>query len=224
MNDKRNRSSHNEATAFLRSSENGHKTSENFKVIRATCPNCQKQYKLSREKAGKRVRCKNCETLFSLPGGKRQRNNPRPSIAQEGSVSHSEDSDLKKIGAVVILIISLGIGTYRLIIRPIMDGSRYSEAERLTTEVIQEMNEMADLAEGTDFTKEMSPELQRRIDESSAKMEAKAKRLFSLKLSSPDRLKLKQKHGPALKRAKTRFEQAMMKQLKRAFSQTNRRK
>lgn len=172
------------------------------------------------------MKCKNCGTLISVPGGTAKRKRSPKSLARAPSVSYSQDndSDLKKIGAVIIMIISLGMGTYRLIIRPLMNHSHYSEAERLTAEAIREMNAMADLAESTDIAKEIPPNVQRKMDASVANVESITRRLLSLKLTNDDRLKLKRKHGQALDEAKSRFDRAMARQLKRAFSQINRRK
>ncbi|MCA9072061.1 MAG: hypothetical protein KDA84_24200 [Planctomycetaceae bacterium] len=122
----------------------------------------------------------------------------------------------------IMLIVSLGMGTYRLVIRPLMNGSRYSEADRLTSELIQGMNDMAEIAEGLDVTEDLSPDMKRKMDDGAARMEVKTKRLMSLKLSNADRMKLKQKHGLALDQAKARFDRAMTNVLRRAFSQMKR--
>lgn len=52
-------------------------------VIPVPCPNCGRTYKLSGDKAGKRVKCKDCQTLITVPGGSKRRRKEQPAATFE---------------------------------------------------------------------------------------------------------------------------------------------
>ncbi|MCA9072062.1 MAG: hypothetical protein KDA84_24205 [Planctomycetaceae bacterium] len=88
----------NESTAYHPQRESSQDVSEYPKVIPAACPNCEKRYKLGSDKAGKRVKCRECGTLISLPRIKPKKNPVQTPTLQSSSVRDTSESDLKKSG------------------------------------------------------------------------------------------------------------------------------
>lgn len=189
------------------------------KVILVSCPECGQEYKLSGDKAGKRVKCRECETRILVPGGVAK---PKiKSVPQLSSPTKKEQQPtaFQKLGSVIGGV----IGIYWLCTNVIgCVSSDYPEADRLTREIIQTMDEAATLAEGLDPTQDMPSAVEKQMNDYTQQMETKTKRLLTLELSNKDRSKLKQKHQADLDQAKHRFDQAMTKLLKQALSNLKR--
>jgi len=198
-----------ELADFLPSVSEEPEASDQAKVIRLQCPNCDREYKLGSDKAGKRVKCKDCETLITVPGGTPKKRRPKPAPAQTTSAAASEEeSDLKKIWTILVLVVSVSFGVYRLVIEPIIQSSRYNEADRLTAESIDLMNQTVDAIEaGKPSSK---------IDQLGERLKAITARMLSLKpkLSNSSRRKLYEKHNASLTAAKNRFDRLMSKSLR----------
>lgn len=103
--------------------------------------------------------------------------------------------------------------------------SSYAEADRLTAESIQTMNDMASFADRLDLSRPSQPGIKQKMDELRKRLEASAIQLDALTLSAADRVKLGQKYNAKiltakrrLSLAKSRMEMAFLRALKSELS------
>ncbi len=97
-------------------------------------------------------------------------------------------------------------------------SSDYSTADRLTRELIQEMNDVAAFTETVDPTGDLTPAMEKKMEDSKKRMESKTKQLASLKLSNSEKAKLKSKYKTDLEQAQKRLDVAMATMMRKVFS------